>query len=133
MSLKWNDNGFEDAIKDAMLACDTEAKEMLDNITKQDIKVARKLTYENVEERTGNYKKNWKSEKAKRGTLGTLYSKAGNRAHHAHLIEKGHRNVDSNGVEHGYTSGIPIMQWANEEIDEFVKEELEKFLERVWD
>lgn len=131
MSVSVTDDGFDNMLNHAILVCDKEAQKMMDNIGNIVLRYARKLTKVQVDEMTGNYLKNWKSDKSKFSGRGNLYKLWGNKSPHAHLIENGHRNIDKNGVEHGFTPGFQVLKHAQEEAQNDIDRELELFVETV--
>lgn len=131
MSLKFDDDGFDDMLKHAILVCDKEAQKMMDDVGNVVLKYSRRLTKTQIDQRTGNYLKSWKSDKAKFSGKGNLYKVWGNKDNKSHLIENGHRNVDKNGVEHGFTPGYQVLKHAQEEAQKDIENLLEEFVERV--
>ena len=131
MSLKFDDDGFDDMLKHCILVCDKEAQKMMDDVGNIVLKYSRRMTKTQIDERTGSYLKSWKQDKAKFSGKGNLYKVWGNKDHKAHLIENGHRIVDKNGVEHGFAAGYQVLKHAQEEAQQEIENRLEEFVKSV--
>lgn len=85
-----------------------------------------------VKKDTGNYFKS-----IKRGKVynydGSLAIRCYSSAPHAHLIEKGHRIVDKDGVEHGWKDGYFVFEEAEEEFQPTYFTDCENFIDEVLD
>ena len=95
--------------------------------------ITRKKARKKVKKRTGNYLKGIKTGKTYiyKGNGGlAIRVYAGNPAHHAHLIEKGHRIV-KNGKELGFVKGYNVYKEAGEEFQNEFFNDTEKFIEET--
>jgi len=92
-------------------------------LRKRAIKEARNI----VTERTGEYIKGFKYERAKVKENRT-YAKTINDADHSHLVEYGHINVDKAGNEHGFTQGKHVIANVSDEYQDEFYENAEQFI-----
>lgn len=86
---------------------------------------------------TGNYHSRFKRGKVFRDAEGKIVTRVINSAHHAHLIEHGHRQVTKDGREVGYVLGFNVMSdgaknFGNSgDFEKIVLEELDRMLDEA--
>lgn len=87
-----------------------------------------------VKKLSGNYQRGWKRGKAFKASDGSYKVYVKNLSPHAHLIEKGHRIVDSEGQEHGFVEGKHILDKSMREFqDNEMVEILDAWLDNLLD
>lgn len=108
-----------------MLRSGTKARAVVVNRAKQTVK---KLT--------GKYLKSIKRGKVwVDNSTGDYKVRVYTRAPHGHLIEKGHRIVDKDGIEHGFAKGFHVFDKAAQDIEEqftaIVEAEFDKIMRNL--
>lgn len=117
------------------LANDTMPKESKKFLRDEGTKL-KKVTLSNakakVKKKTGNYFKG-----IKRGKVynydGALSIRVYDGSPHAHLIEKGHRQVTKNGKEIGWVDGMHIFEESQKEFQNTYYSDSEQFIDNVLD
>lgn len=120
----------EDLIKLANDKLPRESKKFL----RQEGTKLRKSTLKNakskVKKDTGNYFKS-----IKRGKVynydDSLAIRCYSSAPHAHLIEKGHRQVTKDGVEIGWVDGLNVFEESEKEFESTYYNDIEEFIDEV--
>ncbi len=109
-------------------------KELKKHLRKEGTKLKKvtKTEAKKVNKRTGNYHKSIKR--------GKIYKKDGDiairvysSAHHAHLIEEGHRQVTKDGREMGFVPGKHIFRDSQNEFSEVFVSDTETFMNELTD
>lgn len=92
-------------------------------------RTARKL----VKKKTGTYHKRWKRGKVFKDKEGKWVVRVYNSSPHAHLLEDGHRILDKDKNEIGYSKGRkPLAKgWNNFENSGQFEKEVEKWLDKL--
>lgn len=133
------DDGFDfkelDSFQKQMLevANDTMPKESKKFIRKEGTKLRKntaKKARQKVKKKTGKYFKSIKRGKAYYYNS-NLSIRAYSTAPHAHLIEKGHRQVTKDGKEVGWVDGQHIFEDSQKEFENEYFEDNEKFVEEL--
>ena len=83
-----------------------------------------------VDKNTGNYFKSIKTGKVYKFD-GNLSCRTFSSSFHAHLIEYGHRIVDSEGNEHGFVEGKHIFEESEKEFENEYFADAQDFLDEV--
>ncbi|HEX2986095.1 MAG TPA: HK97 gp10 family phage protein [Caproiciproducens sp.] len=60
----------------------------------------------------------------------TLFLEFNSSSPHFHLVERGHRIVDKDGKEHGFKSGVHMVENSSNEFEEEMPEDVEKWLDK---
>lgn len=85
---------------------------------------------EKVQKDTGNYHKSIKRGKVYKYD-GSLSIRAYSSAPHAHLLEFGHIQVDSEGNEHGFVEGKHIFEDTKKEFENKYYDDCQKFIDNM--
>lgn len=115
------------------VANDTMPKESKKFIRKEGTKLRKntvKKAREKLKKKTGKYFKSVKRGKAYY-YKNNLSIRAYSTAPHAHLIEKGHRQVTKDGKEVGWVDGKHIFEDSQKEFENEYFEDNEKFIEEI--
>ena len=127
-------NGFADAVKDILEEYEDDAKEIIESVVKDVAKNAsrelRKPDTGKFKNRTGAYRRSWQSKTAKTtiGVEAVVYAQAPE-YRLTHLLEYGHA-LKRGGRTVGEVEAFPhisgVNDWAQEEAEKRIREELEK-------
>lgn len=98
---------------------DKEIPKILRKVGSKARTVVARRARRDVKKVTGNYHKSWKRGKTFRGNDGAWTVRVYNSAPHAHLIEDGHRMVDSEGNDLGkFVQGKNVLNTGMKEFDD---------------
>ncbi|SET55547.1 Bacteriophage HK97-gp10, putative tail-component [Natronincola peptidivorans] len=112
-----------------------ESKKMMNRVGTRIRAIIKKKANQVVDKKTGNYYKSIKKGRVFESGYKELTVRvfpSYKIAPHAHLIEKGHRNVGKDGSENGYTPGKYIFDKAGREIDSLYTKIVEKELDKAF-
>lgn len=128
-------NDFDDFEKDLLdLASNLDnGKEVKKHLRKEGSKLSRRQKSQIkklVKKKTGNLLKG-----AKRGKVyknkGEWTVRAYNSSPHGHLIDKGHRIVDKNGVEKGFKTGVNFLEKAEKDFADDYHADTQNFIDKM--
>lgn len=128
-------NDFDDFEKDLLnLASNLDnGKEVKKYLRKEGSKLSRRQKSQikkSVKKKTGNLLKG-----AKRGKVYKYEDewtvRAYNSSPHAHLIDKGHRIVDKNGVEKGFKTGVNFLEKAEKDFADDYHTDTQDFIDKM--
>lgn len=128
-------NDFDDFEKDLLdLASNLDnGKEVKKYLRKEGSKLSRRQKSQIkklVKKKTGNLLKG-----AKRGKVyknkGKWTVRAYNSSPHGHLIDKGHRIVDKNGVEKGFKTGVNFLEKAEKDFEDDYHADTQNFIDKM--
>lgn len=129
-------NEFEKSIRDLEKHFPREQKRLLRQVGSKARTIVARKARQLVRKRSGRFRKSIKRGKVFQDNRNgqwtvRVYSKDPK----VHLIEKGHRIVDRNGVEHGFQPGKHVFAKADAEVDrqmtEIIETEFSKIIKKL--
>jgi len=115
-----------------------ESKKMLRKVGLKARNIVRKQAKKKVNKLTGNYLKSIKKGRvfvSDTNEITVRVYPSSKIAPHAHLIERGHRNVSKDGSEHGFTPGKYVFEDAGRKIEQeytkIIETEFDKILKKL--